>query len=192
MNKEQTLTGVIRGTGACVPKRVMDNDEIAGFVETSDEWIRERTGVERRHIAEEETTVSMAVEAGRQAVEEAGVSPEEIDMILVATGSADRVFPCTACQVQEALGASGAVGFDLNAACSGFLFAYNTAQAYIASGIYRTILVIGSESLSRLVDWTDRGTCILFGDGAGAVLLKAAEGRSYRPVAHSDGKADRH
>ena len=102
MNKEQTLTGVIRGTGACVPKRVMDNDEIAGFVETSDEWIRERTGVERRHIAEEETTVSMAVEAGRQAVEEAGVSPEEIDMILVATGSADRVFPCTACQVQEA------------------------------------------------------------------------------------------
>ena len=188
MNKEQTLTGVIRGTGACVPKRVMDNDEIAGFVETSDEWIRERTGVERRHIAEEETTVSMAVEAGRQAVEEAGVSPEEIDIILVATGSADRVFPCTACQVQEALGASGAVGFDLNAACSGFLFAYNTAQAYIASGIYRTILVIGSESLSRLVDWTDRGTCILFGDGAGAVLLKAAEGRSYRPVAHSDGK----
>lgn len=145
MNKEQTLTGVIRGTGACVPKRVMDNDEIAGFVETSDEWIRERTGVERRHIAEEETTVSMAVEAGRQAVEEAGVSPEEIDMILVATGSADRVFPCTACQVQEALGASGAVGFDLNAACSGFLFAYNTAQAYIASGIYRTILIIGSE-----------------------------------------------
>ena len=100
MNKEQTLTGVIRGTGACVPKRVMDNDEIAGFVETSDEWIRERTGVERRHIAEEETTVSMAVEAGRQAVEEAGISPEEIDMILVATGSADRVFPCTACQVQ--------------------------------------------------------------------------------------------
>ena len=138
MNKEQTLTGVIRGTGACVPKRVMDNDEIAGFVETSDEWIRERTGVERRHIAEEETTVSMAVEAGRQAVEEAGVLPEEIDMILVATGSADRVFPCTACQVQEALGASGAVGFDLNAACSGFLFAYNTAQAYIASGTYRT------------------------------------------------------
>ena len=187
MNKEQTLTGVIRGTGACVPKRVMDNDEIAGFVETSDEWIRERTGVERRHIAEEETTVSMAVEAGRQAVEEAGVSPEEIDMILVATGSADRVFPCTACQVQEALGASGAVGFDLNAACSGFLFAYNTAQAYIASGIYRTILIIGSESLSRIVDWTDRGTCILFGDGAGAVLLQAKEGKSYQPVSHSDG-----
>ena len=188
MNKEQTITGVIRGTGACVPERVLDNNEIAGFVDTSDEWIRERTGVERRRIVEKETTVSMAAEAGRQALEEAGVSPEEVDMILVATGSADRVFPCTACQVQEILGAVRAVGFDLNAACSGFLFAYNTAQAYISSGICRTILVIGSESLSRLVDWTDRGTCILFGDGAGAVLLKAEAGRSYRPVAHSDGK----
>ena len=143
MNKEQTLTGVIRGTGACVPKRVMDNNEIAGFVDTSDEWIRERTGVKRRRIVESETTVSMASEAGRQALEEAGVLPEEVEMILVATGSADRVFPCTACQVQEALGAVGAVGFDLNAACSGFLFAYNTAQAYISAGIYRTILVPG-------------------------------------------------
>lgn len=187
MNKEQTITGVIRGTGACVPERVLDNDEIAGFVDTSDEWIRERTGVERRRIAERETTVSMASEAGRQALEEAGISPEEVDMILVATGSADHVFPCTACEVQETLGAVRAVGFDLNAACSGFLFAYNTAQAYIASGIYRTILVIGSESISRLVDWTDRGTCILFGDGAGAVLLQAAAGRTYRPIAHSDG-----
>ena len=188
MNKEQTITGIIRGTGACVPKRVLDNNEIAGFVDTSDEWIRERTGVKRRRIVESETTVSMASEAGRQALEEAGVLPEEVEMILVATGSADRVFPCTACQVQEALGAVGAVGFDLNAACSGFLFAYNTSQAYISAGIYRTILVIGSESLSRLVDWTDRGTCILFGDGAGAVLLRAEQGRNYRPAAHSDGK----
>ena len=177
MNKEQTITGIIRGTGACVPKRVLDNNEIAGFVDTSDEWIRERTGVKRRRIVESETTVSMASEAGRQALEEAGVLPEEVEMILVATGSADRVFPCTACQVQEALGAVGAVGFDLN-----------TAQAYISAGIYRTILVIGSESLSRLVDWTDRGTCILFGDGAGAVLLRAEQGRNYRPAAHSDGK----
>ena len=187
MNKEQTITGVIRGTGACVPERILDNKEIAGFVDTSDEWIRERTGVRRRRIAEKETTVSMACEAGRQAVEEAGISPGEIDMILVATGSPDQIFPCTACRVQEALGADGAVGFDLNAACSGFLFAYNTAQAYIASGIYRTVLVIGSESISRLVDWTDRGTCILFGDGAGAVLIQAAEGKTYRPAAHSDG-----
>ena len=127
------------------------------------------------------------IEEISQAVEEAGISPGEIDMILVATGSPDQIFPCTACRVQEALGADGAVGFDLNAACSGFLFAYNTAQAYIASGIYRTVLVIGSESISRLVDWTDRGTCILFGDGAGAVLIQAAEGKTYRPAAHSDG-----
>ena len=103
MNKEQTITGVIRGTGACVPERILDNKEIAGFVDTSDEWIRERTGMRRRRIAEKETTVSMACEAGRQAVEEAGILPGEIDMILVATGSPDQIFPCTACQVQEAL-----------------------------------------------------------------------------------------
>lgn len=107
MNKEQTITGIIRGTGACVPKRVLDNNEIAGFVDTSDEWIRERTGVKRRRIVESETTFPWRVRPGRQALEEAGVLPEEVEMILVATGSADRVFPCTACQVQEALGASG-------------------------------------------------------------------------------------
>ena len=142
MNKEQTITGVIRGTGACVPERILDNKEIAGFVDTSDEWIRERTGVRRRRIAEKETTVSMACEAGRQAVEEAGISPGEIDMILVATGSPDQIFPCTACRVQEALGADGAVGFDLNAACSGFLFAYNTAQAPQPLHLSLSILII--------------------------------------------------
>ena len=181
------MTGKICGTGAYIPEKILDNEALSKLVDTSDEWIRERTGVRRRRIAEKETTVSMACDAACQAVEEAGISPDEIDMILVATGSPDQIFPCTACQVQEALGADGAVGFDLNAACSGFLFAYNTAQAYITSGICRTVLVIGSESISRLVDWTDRGTCILFGDGAGAVLLQAAEGRTYRPIAHSDG-----
>ena len=135
------MTGKICGTGSWAPPKVWDNNDLARLVDTSDEWIRERTGVKRRRIVESETTVSMASEAGRQALEEAGVLPEEVEMILVATGSADRVFPCTACQVQEALGAGGAVGFDLNAACSGFLFAYNTAQAYISAGIYRTILV---------------------------------------------------
>ena len=187
MNMKQTITGVICGTGACVPKRVMDNYEIAEFVDTSDQWIRERTGVIRRHIAEKETTVSMAAEAGRQAMEGAGVSPEEIDLILLATASPDQIFPCTACSVQEKLGALNATGFDLNAACSGFLFAYNTAQAYISSGIFRTVLVIGAESLSRLVDWKDRNTCILFGDGAGAVLLKAKNSTFYLPATHSDG-----
>lgn len=178
---------MIRGTGAYVPAKIVDNNELAKTVDTNDAWIRERTGVEQRHIAENETTVSMAYKAGRQALEEAGVSAKEVEMILVATSSADQVFPSTACQVQERLGAEHAAGFDLNAACSGFLFAYNTAQAYISSGMCRTILVIGSECLSRLVDWTDRTTCILFGDGAGAVLLQGEPGRSYAPVVHADG-----
>lgn len=159
------MTGVICGTGACLPERILDNNEIAKFVDTSDQWIRERTGVGQRRIAREETTVSMAAEAGRQAVEEAGISPEKIDMIITATATPDQIFPCAACGIQKELGAANAVCFDMNAACSGFLFAYQTAQAYISSGICRNILVIGSERLSRIVDWEDRRTCILFGDG---------------------------
>lgn len=181
------MTGVICGTGACVPERILDNSEIAEFVDTSDQWIRERTGVEQRRIAREETTVSMAAEAGRQAVEEAGISPEDIDMIITATATPDQIFPCTACEVQKELGAVRAVCFDMNAACSGFLFAYQTAQAYIASGICRNILITGSERLSGIVDWKDRGTCILFGDGAGAALIRAKEGKQYLPFACSDG-----
>lgn len=182
------MTGVICGTGACVPDRILDNNEIAEFVDTSDQWIQERTGVARRRIAVEETTSSMAAEAGRQAMEEAGIRPEEIDLILAATATPDHIFPCAACEIQERLQAVNAVCFDLNAACSGFLFAYQTAQAYIAAGVYRTILVVGSESLSRVVDWEDRGTCILFGDGSGAVVLKAGEGRKWISAAHSDGR----
>ena len=182
------MTGVICGTGACVPDRILDNNEIAQFVDTSDQWIQERTGVIRRRITQTETTASMAAEAGRQALEEAGIRPEEIDMILAATATPDHIFPCAACEIQERLQAVNAVCFDLNAACSGFLFAYQTAQAYIASGMYRTILVVGSESLSRIVNWEDRGTCILFGDGSGAAVLRAKEGRNWIPAAHSDGK----
>lgn len=182
------MTGVICGTGACVPDRILDNNEIAQFVDTSDQWIQERTGVIRRRIAQTETTASMAAEAGRQALEEAGLRPEEIDMILAATATPDHIFPCAACEIQERLQAVNAVCFDLNAACSGFLFAYQTAQAYITSGMYRTILVVGSESLSRIVNWEDRGTCILFGDGSGAAVLRAKEGRNWIPAAHSDGK----
>ena len=182
------MTGVICGTGACVPERILDNNEIAEFVDTSDQWIRERTGVEQRRIARKETTVSMAAEAGRQAVKEAGISPEDIDMIITATATPDQIFPCAACEVQKELGAVRAVCFDMNAACSGFLFAYQTAQAYIASGICRNILITGSERLSRIVDWKDRGTCILFGDGAGAVMLCAREGRNYASFARSDGR----
>lgn len=181
------MTGVICGTGSCIPVHSLDNNDIAQFVDTSDEWIRERTGVVRRHIITEETTVSMAAQAGKEALEDANITADEIDMILVSTISSDVVLPCTACEVQKILGAENAVCFDLSAACSGFVFAYHTAQAYIASGMCRTVLIIGSESLSDLTDWQDRGTCILFGDGAGAAVVKAAEGRNYKIAAHSDG-----
>jgi 3-oxoacyl-[acyl-carrier-protein] synthase-3 len=166
----------------------MTNDDIANLVETSDAWIRERTGVERRHIAREDTTVSMACKAGARALENAGIPAEDIDLILVATISSDVILPCAACEVQKSLGAIKATCFDIGgAACTGFVLAYNTAEAYLASGIYRTALIIGSESLSMLTNWEDRSTCILFGDGAGAAVLRAEEGRRYLPVTHSDG-----
>lgn len=181
------MTGVICGTGSCIPEKTLDNNDIARMVDTSDAWIRERTGVACRHVVTEETTVSMAAEAGRRALEDAGISPEEVELILVATISSNVILPCTACEVQKELGAANATCFDLSAACCGFVFAYNMAQAYIVSGFCRTALIIGSESLSNLTDWTDRGTCILFGDGAGAAILRAGEGRPYLPVTHSDG-----
>lgn len=181
------MIGKICGTGSYVPAHFLDNNDLSKMVDTNDEWIRERTGVIRRHIIEEETTVSMSVEAARCALENGGVAPQEVDLILVSTFTSEVLLPCTACEVQKELGAVNATGFDLNAACTGFLFAYNTAQAYIASGVYQTVLVIGAESLSNTVNWEDRGTCILFGDGAGAAVLKAEEGRFYQPVTHSDG-----
>lgn len=181
------MNGVIRGTGSCVPPKVLGNEELSQMVETSDAWIRERTGVAARHIAEEETTVSMAVKAAKAAIEDAGISPEEIDLILVATISSNVILPCTACVVQKETGAIHAVCFDLNTACTGFLFAYNTAVAYMNAGLCRCALVIGAESLSNLVDWGDRGTCILFGDGAGAAVLCAQEGAPGTAVMHSDG-----
>lgn len=183
------MTGVICGTGSYVPTQILDNHRLSELVETSDEWIRERTGVIRRHIATEETTVSMAAEAGRRALKDAGMDAKEVEMILVSTISSNVILPCAACEVQKILGADHAVCFDLNAACSGFLFAYQTAQAYIAAGMYRKILVIGSESLSDLTNWKDRSTCILFGDGAGAAVLKEAKGRTFISAAHSDGNS---
>lgn len=181
------MIGKICGTGSYVPEHFLDNNDLSRMVDTSDEWIRERTGVVRRHIIEDDTTVSMAVKASRTALENGGVAPEELDLILVSTFTSEVMLPCAACEVQRELGAVNATGFDMNAACTGFLFAYNTAQAYIASGMYRTILVIGAESLSNTVNWEDRGTCILFGDGAGAAVLKAEEGTLYLPVTYSDG-----
>lgn len=181
------MTGIICGTGSYIPSYTMDNNDIAKLVDTSDEWIRERTGVVRRHIARTETTVSMACEAGRRALKNAGISAEEVDLILVSTISSNVILPCAACEVQKELGAKAATCFDLNAACTGFVLAYNTAAAYLASSVYKTALVIGSECLSNLTNWKDRGTCILFGDGAGAAVMKAAEERYYLPVTHSEG-----
>lgn len=182
------MTATICGTGSYIPSYTMDNNDIARLVETSDEWIRERTGVIRRHIVKEETTVSMAAEASRRALEDAGMAPKEVDLILVSTISSNVILPCAACEVQKELGAVNATCFDLSAACTGFVLAYNTAAAYLAGGVYRTALVIGSESLSNLTNWKDRGTCILFGDGAGAAVLKADETREAAlPVTHSDG-----
>ena len=140
------------------------------MVETSDEWIRERTGIGERHVSVGETVVTLASEAARKALEQAGKRAEEIDLILVATCSPEQYLPCCACQVQAAVGAVNALAFDVNAACSGFLFALNTADAYLRTGLAENALVIGSEVLSKLVDWKDRGSCILFGDGAGAVV----------------------
>lgn len=183
------MTGKICGTGSWAPPKVWDNNDLARMVDTSDEWIRERTGVVQRHIAEEnEDTVTMASRAAQRALEDADMKAEEIDLIIVATISPTEIMPCVACGVQEKLGAENATCFDLNGACTGSLLALNTAQAYLSQGIYQTALVIGAEKLSGLTDWTDRGTCILFGDGAGAVVLKAEEDGRYAQVTQSIGK----
>ena len=159
------------------------------MVETSDEWIRERTGIGERHVSVGETVVTLASESARKALEQAGKRAEEIDLILVATCSPEQYLPCCACQVQADIGAVNALAFDVNAACSGFLFALNTADAYLRMGLAKNALIIGSEVLSKLVDWTDRGSCILFGDGAGAVVVERCEAPAgiLGRALHSDG-----
>jgi len=160
------------GTGSFAPEKVLTNLDLEKMVETSDEWIRERTGIRERHIAASGVATSdLALEASRRALSAAGVSPEALDLILVATVTPDMIFPATACVLQNKLGAKKAVAFDVSAACSGFIFALATADAFIRSGIYKNILVVGAETLSKITDWTDRNTCVLFGDGAGAAVL---------------------
>ncbi len=162
------------GAGTYLPERVVGNDELATRVETSDEWIRERTGIRQRHLAgPHETAAFMATAAARGAMDDAGVGAGEVDAILVATSTPDQAFPATAVRVQAALGSRTGFAFDLAAACSGFIYALSMADALIRSGQARTVLVIGAEVYSRILDWSDRGTCVLFGDGAGAVLLRA-------------------
>lgn len=167
------MTIRIMGTGSYLPENIVTNDDLAKIMDTSDEWIASRTGIRARHLVKEETTAQMSAEAAKKALDEAGMKAEDLDLIIVGTLSGDYVTPSTACEVQAILGAEKAVAFDINAACSGFMFAMNTAYAYIHSGIYQNALVIGAETLSKLMDWNDRSTCVLFGDGAGAAVVRA-------------------
>jgi 3-oxoacyl-[acyl-carrier-protein] synthase-3 len=164
----------IAGTGSALPVRVVTNDELAQRVDTSDEWIATRTGIRERHIAGEgETTVSLGRDAALRAMEAAGVQPGDIDLIVFGTTTPNLIFPSSACLMQAELGIVGCPAFDVNAACCGFIFAISVADKFIRSGSVKTALVVGSETLTRMVDWSDRSTCVLFGDGAGAVVLKA-------------------
>lgn len=169
------MTIKITGTGSALPEKTVTNFDMAKLVETSDEWIRERTGIAERRISTSDTVSSLAAAACMRALEMAGRDAADVDLILVATCSPELLLPCCACQVQSAIEASRAVAFDLNAACSGFLFALNTAYAYMQTGLYKNALIVGSEVLSKLVDWTDRSTCVLFGDGAGAAFIEASD-----------------
>ncbi len=178
----------ILGTGSALPKRRVTNEELTGMVDTSDQWIRERTGIGSRYVSTGETVADLGARACCLALENAGKSAGEVELLLAATCSPEDAAPCEACQIQAKIGAAGAVAFDLNAACAGFLFALHTAWAYVEAGIYTNALVVGSEVLSKLVDWDDRGSCILFGDGAGAVYVeKCQEGGLMGFVQHSDG-----
>lgn len=177
----------IIGTGSYLPALTVSNREIEKIVDTTDEWIRSRTGIERRHIAVEETTASMAVEAARLALENAGVTAQELDLILVGTISSDKYFPSTACEVQKALLAENATAFDISAACAGFLFGLGIVNAYMEAGMIKTALVIGAETLSKMMDWNDRSTCVLFGDGAGAAVIRKEEKGILSMVQGSDG-----
>ena len=179
----------IAGTGSFLPPKVVTNEELAARLDTSDEWIRSRTGITRRHIADKSQGSSdLALEASRRALQAAGVGPGEIDLIVVATSTPDYVFPSTACLLQAKLGVKGCAAFDLQAVCSGFVYALATADGFLKNGIYKKALVVGAEVFSRILDWNDRGTCVLFGDGAGAVVLAAdSKPGIHASVLHADG-----
>ena len=185
------IRAVISGTGSALPKRCVLNAELAEMVDTSDEWIVERTGIRMRYIAGEgETTASLATDAARAALAAAGRAPSDVDLIVLATATPDQTFPSSATKVQHALGAGDCVAFDVAAVCSGFLYALQVAENMIRAGTARCALVIGAETFSRILDWEDRATCVLFGDGAGAIVLEAEEGDGTRGVLASKLHAD--
>jgi 3-oxoacyl-[acyl-carrier-protein] synthase III len=179
----------IAGTGSYLPPRVMTNDEFAARLKTSDAWIRERTGIASRHIADESQASSdLALEAAKRALEAANLNPDEIDLIVVATSTPDFIFPSTACLLQAKLGVKGCAAFDVQAVCSGFVYGLSVADNFLKSGSAKRALVVGAEVFSRILDWNDRGTCVLFGDGAGAVVLVAgAKPGIHASVLHADG-----
>lgn len=166
----------IMGTGGYLPERILTNAELEDVIDTSDAWIRERTGIQQRHIvADDESTCDLAERAARGALESAGISAEEIDLIVVGTTTPDRLYPATACRLQARLGIRGCAAFDVQAVCTGFIYALGVADKFVKTGAATRALVVGADTHSRLLDWTDRGTCVLFGDGAGAVVLESAE-----------------
>lgn len=186
-----TLRAVIAGTGSALPKRRMDNAELAATVDTSDEWIVSRTGIRSRYIAGEgETTATLAADAARNALDAAGLQPADIDLIVLATATPDQTFPSSATKVQAMLGIDDCIAFDVHAVCTGFLYALTVADSMLRSGSARSALVIGAETFSRILDWEDRATCVLFGDGAGAIVLRAEDGERgiLATRLHADGR----
>jgi 3-oxoacyl-[acyl-carrier-protein] synthase III len=185
------LRAVIKGTGSALPKRRVSNEELAAQVDTSDAWITERTGIKYRHIAgPDETTATLGAAAAKIALDAAGIDASQIDLIIVATATPDQTFPASATKVQNILGCNGCVAFDVAAVCSGFLYAFSVAESMIRAGSAKNALVIGAETFSRILDWEDRATCVLFGDGAGAVVLSGEFGErgALATKLHADGK----
>ena len=179
----------ISGTGSVLPDKVLTNADLEEMVDTSDEWIRDRTGIKKRHVVDGETTCDIAEVASRRAIEAAGIKPQDIDLIIVATTTPDRIFPSTACLLQDRLDIHGCPAFDVQAVCTGFIYALGVADLFVTSGKAKHALVVGAETLSNIIDWTDRSTCVLFGDGAGAVVLSASEEAGILSThMHADGK----
>ncbi len=175
------IRSVIRGVGAYLPKRVMTNDDFARIVDTTDAWITERTGIKQRHIAaDDELTSDLGIAAAKQALVRSGIDPGDIDLIICATATPDRTFPATAVRIQAGLGITNGAAFDMQAVCSGFVYAMTTADNFLKTGLFKRAIVVGAETFSRILDWSDRGTCVLFGDGAGAVVLEAQPQKGTR------------